>query len=178
MLYNCSVSSTKLNYNPSTGTLSSTVITSTSDKKYKINILFQAINNDPDDANLIEKIDESFNDGTFFIARDENGQTILIRVLINRKINALNYIRNKLQSDYSLPPHYSTYMDFLNVEDKNNKTYYDYYNEYYNEIQNRGQLPQGGGSYKMYNNRKYKIYTGKRGGKYICVGIEKKKIYI
>jgi hypothetical protein len=35
-----------------------------------------------------------------------------------------------------------------------------------------------GGGYAMYNNKKYKICTGKRGGKYIRVGVDKKKIYV
>ena len=36
----------------------------------------------------------------------------------------------------------------------------------------------GGERYTIYNNKKYKICTGKRGGKYICIGKEKRKVYI
>ena len=47
------------------------------------------------------------------------------------------------------------------------------------EYTNPKNCQQSGGTYVTYKGgRNYKIYVGKRGGKYILVGKDKKKVYL
>jgi hypothetical protein len=131
--------------------------------------IFQAIKNDPDGIELVNKIKDLVGENVALLkSENEEGRTILLYAYLNNKPSVFGYmigfISGRERGDFDY---------LIDVHDVYGNTYFDYLANDYNPAN-----IHSGGGYTMYNNKKYKICTGKRGGKYICVGVDKKKIYV
>ena len=128
--------------------------------------IFQAIKNDPDGIELVDKIIDLVG-RTFSLLKKRNnkGQTILHYASIKGKPSVVGYILNFIND-------HQGYDSLIEATDNYGESYYSH------AFGNNPANIHSGGGYAMYNNKKYKICTGKRGGKYICIGVDKKKIYI
>ena len=142
--------------------------------------IFLTIDTNKDGPALVNKIKKLIKDDNSLIrSRNDKNQTILIYAFLKDKSSVVGYILNFINRN-------SVYRDLIDARDNYNNSYSDYESDEFNSPNSPNVRPVNrqlnfnnmGGGYAMYNNKKYKICTGKRGGKYICVGVDKKKIYV